>query len=74
MGAIIGAVISAGVAVYGAYQTSQTNKGNQQAYQDSREDYAARIQAAQDGLAQVEAQFEAQIRAICSAREFTSIC
>ena len=51
------AVVEIGVALYGAYQTSQTNKGNQQAYGDSRADYEARIAAAQKGLAQVEDQY-----------------
>jgi hypothetical protein len=59
MGAIIAAAAigTAGV-VAGSVQNSKTNKANQQAYQDSREDYAARLKLAGEGAKALNEEYD----------------
>ncbi len=57
MGAIIGAVIGAGTAIYGANQNKKIDDANQERFQISREDYAARLKEAAKWTAEIETEY-----------------
>jgi len=59
MGAVIGAVIGLGTAVYGASQNAKVEDANQERFEISREDYTSRLQESAKIMAGMESEYNA---------------